>query len=82
MCGVFINAVTYVTVVVAIGLLVDFIMHVLLRYVFLGHSEAHLNILLSYQLVLVINEPGTMKPLGPPEMRKLRRRLKQWAFPC
>ena len=32
MCGVFINAVTYVTIVIAIGLLVDFLMHILLRY--------------------------------------------------
>ncbi|CAB9518965.1 Pick C1-like protein 1 [Seminavis robusta] len=30
--GVFINAVTYVTIVIAIGLLVDFLMHILLRY--------------------------------------------------
>lgn len=28
----FINAVTYVTIVIAIGLLVDFLMHILLRY--------------------------------------------------
>lgn len=32
MCGIFINAVTYVTIVIAIGLLVDFLMHILLRY--------------------------------------------------
>jgi len=32
LCGVFINAVTYVTIVIAIGLLVDYVMHVLLRY--------------------------------------------------
>ena len=30
--GIHINAVTYVTVVIAIGLLVDFLMHILLRY--------------------------------------------------
>jgi tryptophan-rich sensory protein len=31
LCGVFINAVTYVTVVIAIGLLVDYVMHILMR---------------------------------------------------
>lgn len=31
-CGMHINAVTYVTIVIAIGLLVDFLMHILLRY--------------------------------------------------
>jgi Niemann-Pick C1 protein len=30
--GIHINAVTYVTIVIAIGLLVDFLMHILLRY--------------------------------------------------
>lgn len=32
LCGVHINPVTYVTIVIAIGLLVDFLMHILLRY--------------------------------------------------
>ena len=31
-CGIYINAVTYVTVVISIGLLVDFLMHILLRF--------------------------------------------------
>jgi Patched family len=31
-CGIDINAVTYVTIVISIGLLVDFLMHILLRY--------------------------------------------------
>lgn len=31
-CGVHINAVTYVLIVISIGLLVDFVMHILLRY--------------------------------------------------
>jgi multidrug efflux pump subunit AcrB len=29
--GIYINAVTYVTIVISIGLLVDFLMHILLR---------------------------------------------------
>ena len=31
-CGIYINAVTYVTIVISIGLLVDFLMHILLKY--------------------------------------------------
>lgn len=31
-CGIYINALTYVTIVISIGLLVDFLMHILLRY--------------------------------------------------
>jgi len=31
-CGIKVNAVTYVTIVISIGLLVDFLMHMLLRY--------------------------------------------------
>ena len=31
-CGIHINAVTYVIIVMAIGLLVDFLMHIMLRY--------------------------------------------------
>jgi predicted RND superfamily exporter protein len=30
-CGIYINAVAYVTVVISIGLLVDYLMHILLR---------------------------------------------------
>ena len=31
-CGIYINAVTYVTIVISIGLLIDFLMHILLKY--------------------------------------------------